>query len=316
LSPDVSKDVNTREVWGQTLAELGAENPNVVVLDADLSKSTMTKFFAQRFPERFFDCGIAEQNMVGIAAGLAASGKVAFASTFAVFATGRCFDQLRMSVSQPGLNVKIVSTHAGVTVGEDGFSHHSIEDIALVYSLPSFTVIVPADANEASQAVRVAAATDGPFYIRLSRAKSPLVYPNDYRFVVGKAILMRQGTDATIIANGLMVTAAIQAADSLLQEKITCRVLSMPTVKPLDEAAIIQAAKETGAIVTAEEHLEHGGFGSRVAEVVVKGKPVPMSLVAIKNIYTKSGTPEQLLKKCGLTADDIVAAVKDALKRK
>ena len=204
MSPDTGQEVNTREVWGQTLAQLGAENPNIVVLDADLSRSTMTRFFAERFPERFFDCGIAEQNMVSIAAGLAAAGKTVFARTFAVFATGRCFDQLRMSVSQPGLNVKIVSTHGGITVGEDGFSHHSIEDIALACSLPSFIVIVPADANEAAQAVRVAASTDGPFYIRLSRPKSPLVYPNDYRFVLGKAVLMRQGNDDTIVANGQM----------------------------------------------------------------------------------------------------------------
>jgi transketolase len=276
----------------------------------------MTKFFAERFPERFFDCGIAEQNMIGIAAGLAASGKTVFASTFAVFATGRCFDQLRMSVSQPGLNVKVVSTHAGVTVGEDGFSHHSIEDIALACSLPSFTVIVPADANEATQAVRTAASTDGPFYIRLSRSKSPLVYPDDYRFTIGKAVLVRQGRDATIIANGLMVTPSLKAAERLQQDKISCRVLSMPTVKPLDEEAILLAAKETGAIVTAEEHLEHGGLGSRVAQVVVKGKAVPMSLVAIKNIYTKSGKPEQLLQKCGLTAENIEAAVRETLKRK
>ena len=201
-------------------------------------------------------------------------------------------------------------------MGEDGFSHHSIEDIALACSLPSFTVIVPADATEAAQAVRVAAATNGPFYIRLSRAKSPLVYPGDYRFILGKAFMMRPGSDATIIANGLMLTPALKAAEHLQQDKISCRVLSMPTVKPLDEAAILQAAKETGAIVTAEEHLEHGGLGSRVAQVVVKGKPVPMSMVAIKNVYTKSGTPDQLLQKCGLTAEDIEAAVRETIKRK
>ena len=310
------QEVSTRDVYGQTLAQLGAENPDIVVLDADLSRSTMTKFFAERFPERFFDCGIAEQNMMSIAAGLAASGKTVFASTFAVFATGRCFDQLRMSVAQPGLNVKVVSTHGGITVGEDGFSHHSIEDISLACSLPSFTVIVPADAIETAQVVRVAASTNGPFYIRLSRPKTPLVYPSDYHFVLGKAAIMRPGSDATIIANGLMVAAALKAAERLQQGNISCRVLSMPTVKPLDEAAILQAAQETGAIVTAEEHLEHGGLGSRVAQVVVKGKPVPMSLVAIKNSYTKSGKPEQLLQKCGLTAEDIEAAVRETIRRK
>ena len=306
----------SREAYGKALAQMGAENPNIVVLDADLSKSTQTKFFAEKFPDRFFDCGIAEQNMMSIAGGLAATGKVVFVSTFAVFATCRCFDQLRMSIAQPGLNVKVVSTHGGVTVGEDGFSHHAIEDIALACSLPGFTVVVPADATEAVQAVRVAAATNGPFYIRLGRVKAPLVYPEDYKFVTGQAIQMREGSDVTIIANGVMVWPSLKAAEVLAQQNVSCRVVSMPTVKPLDEAAVLKAAKDTGAIVTAEEHIEHGGLGSRVALVVAQNKPVPMSFVAIKNVFTKSGKADQLLQKCGLTADDIVSAVKKVVSRK
>jgi len=277
-----------RESYGKTLIELGKENPDIVVLDADLSRSTMTQLFAGEFPNRFFDCGIAEQNMVGIAAGLAASGKIPFASTFAVFAPGRCFDQIRMSIAQPGLNVKLVTTHGGITVGEDGTSHHSIEDLSLICSLPGFTVIVPADAIETAQAVRVAATSYGPFYIRLCRPKVPLVYNQDYRFNLGKAVTMRQGKDATIIAIGLMVSAALEAADNLKREDIDCRVLNMSTLKPIDEAAIIRAAAETGAIVTAEEHLEHGGLGSMVAQVVARHQPVPMEFVAIKDTYAKS----------------------------
>jgi len=239
-----------REVYGRTLVELGRENPDIVVLDADLSRSTMTQFFAYEFPNRFFDCGIAEQNMVGIAAGLAASGKIPFASTFAVFVPGRCSDQIRMSVAQPRLNVKLVTTHGGITVGEDGTSHHAIEDLSLIGSFPGFTIIVPADAIETAQAVRVAAANYGPFYIRLCRPKTPLVYSEDYRFELGKAATMREGKDATIIAIGLMVAEALKAAENLEREGIDCRVLNMPTLKPIDEAAIIKAAAETGAIVS------------------------------------------------------------------
>ena len=308
--------VSVREAYGKILLELGMENQDIVALDADLSRSTMTRFFAREFPERFFDCGVAEQNMVGVAAGLAASGKIPFASTFAVFAAGRCFDQIRMSVAQPGLNVKLVASHGGISVGEDGTSHHSIEDLALVGSLPGFTVIVPADAIETTEAVKAAAAHLGPFYIRLCRPKLPLVYTEDYRFNLGKAVVMRQGGDATIIAIGLMVKAALEAAQNLEGEGIDCRVLNMSTLKPIDEAAITQAAAETGAIVTAEEHLEHGGLGSAVARVVAGHQPVPMALVAIKDTYAKSGKPTQLLEKYGLTAKDIERAVKSAVARK
>ena len=312
----MAQELSLREAYGKTLVELGKENPNVVVLDADLSRSTMTYFFAREFPNRFFDCGIAEQNMVGIAAGLAVSGKLAFASTFAVFVPGRCFDQVRMSIAQPGLNVKLVTTHGGISVGEDGTSHQAIEDLALACSLPGFTVIVPADAIETAQAVRVAAANYGPFYIRLCRLKLPLVYDDDYHFVLGKAVTMRRGKDITIIAIGIMVTAALEAADNLGREGIDCRVLNMPTLKPVDEAAIIRAAAETGAIVTAEEHLEHGGLGSAVARVVAKYHPVPMEFVAIKDTYAKSGKPAELLQRYGLTAKDIEQAVRRLIKRK
>lgn len=309
------QEASMRETYGRTLVELGRENTDVVVLDADLSPSTMTRYFAREFPDRFFDCGIAEQNMVGIAAGLAASGKVPFASTFAVFVPGRCFDQLRMSVAQPKVNVKLVSTHGGISVGEDGTSHQSIEDLALIGALPGFTVIVPADAIETAQAVRAAAANNGPFYIRLSRPKVPQVYANDYNFKLGKAVTMRDGRDATIIAIGIMVSPALEAAERLKREGTDCRILSMPTLKPIDESAVIKAAAETGAIVTAEEHLEHGGLGSAVSRIVARHHPVPMEFVAIKDTYGQSGTSAELLQRYGLTAGDIEQAVRSVLKR-
>ena len=308
--------VSLRETYGQTLVEIGRENRDVVVLDADLAKSTMTKFFASEFPERFFDCGIAEQNMVGIAAGLAASGKIPFTSTFAVFAPGRCFDQVRMSIAQPRFNVKLVVTHGGISVGEDGTSHQSIEDLALICSLPGFTVVVPADAVETAQAVRAAAVTNGPFYIRLGRIKLPMVYDDDYRFQVGKAVMLRDGGDVTIIAIGIMVAAALEAAENLERQGIGCRLLSMPTLKPVDEPAIIAAARDTGAIVIAEEHLEHGGLGSIVAQVVVRHQPVPMEFVAIKDTYAESGKPAELLQRYGLTAKHIEQAVQAVVRRK
>ena len=310
------QEVHLREAYGRTLLELGRANPEIVVLDADLSQSTMTKYFMAEFPERSFDCGIAEQNMMGIAAGLAASGKTPFASTFAVFAPGRCFDQLRMSIAQPKLNVKIVATHAGITVGEDGTSHQAIEDLSLICSLPGFTVVVPADATETAGAVRAAAASDGPFYIRLCRPRLPLVHTEDYRFNLGKAVTMRQGKDATIIAIGVMVAPALEAASELEHDGIDCRVLNMSTLKPIDEAAITRAAAETGALVTAEEHLEQGGLGSTVARVVARNQPVPMEFVAIKDTYASSGKPAELLQRYGLTTKDIAQAVRAVITRK
>ena len=309
-------ELATREAYGKFLVELGEENKDIVVLDADLSRSTMTKYFAEKFPERFIQCGLEEQNMVGIAAGLAVSGKIPFANTFAVFVPGRCFDQARMSVAQPGLNVKLVGTHGGISVGEDGTSHQSVEDLALVGSLPGFTVIVPADAIETAQAVRAAAATYGPFYIRLCRPKTPLIYGEDYRFSLGKAVTLKPGKDATIIAIGIMVPAALEAAKDLAQQGIDCRVLNMPTLKPIDQEAIVNAATETGAIVTAEDHLEHGGLGSAVAQVTSRRQPVPMEFIAIKDTYAQSGKPEELFQRYGLTARDIEQAVHRLVHRK
>jgi transketolase len=309
-------EASTRETYGKTLVELGRQKTDIVVLDADLSTSTMTSFFAREFPERFVDCGLQEQNMVAIAAGLAASGKIVFASTFAVFAICRCFDQLRLCISQPNLNVKIVATHGGISVGEDGISHQAIEDLALSCALPSFTVFVPADAIETAQAVRAAAGTYGPFYIRLSRPKTPIIYPEGYRFTLGKAVTMRQGKDATIIATGIMVAKALEATDILVTQDIDCRVINMHTLKPLDEAAIVRAASETGAIVVAEEHLAQGGLGSRVAQIVAKEKPVPIEFVNLGDRYAMSGKAEELLERYGLTAGHIEESVRSAVRRK
>jgi len=309
-------EASTREAYGKTLVELGRQNKDVVVLDADVSPSTMTNFFAREFPERFFNCGLEEQNMIGIAAGLAASGKTVFATTFVVFVVCRCFDQLRLCLSQPELNVKIVATHGGITVGEDGASHHAIEDLALCCALPSFTVVVPADAIETAGAIRVAASDYGPFYIRLSRPKTPIVYPEGYHFTLGKAVTMKQGKDATVIAVGIMVAKALEAADILARQGIDCRVINMHTLKPLDEAAVVKAASETGAIVVAEEHLAQGGLGSRVAQTVAKEKPVPMEFVNLGDRYAVSGKAEELLQRYGLTARDIEESVKSAVKRK
>jgi transketolase len=309
-------EASTRETYGKTLVELGRQNTDIVVLDADLSTSTMTSFFAREFPDRFFDCGLEEQNMVGIAAGLAASGKIVFVSSFAIFASCRCFDQLRLCLSQPELNVKIVATHGGITVGEDGTSHHAIEDLALYCALPGFTVVVPADAIEAAEAVRVAASEYGPFYIRLSRPRTPIIYPEGYHFTLGKAVTMRQGKDTTIIAAGIMVAKALEATDILARQGIDCRVINMHTLKPLDEAAIAKAASETGAIVVAEEHLAQGGLGSRVAQTIAREKPVPMEFVNLGDRYAVSGKAEELLQRYGLTVRDIEESVKSAVKRK
>jgi transketolase len=309
-------EASTRETYGKTLVELGRQYKDIVVLDADLSPSTMTSFFAREFPERFFNCGLEEQNMVSIAAGLAASGKIVFASTFVVFVICRCFDQLRLCISQPNLNVKIVATHGGITVGEDGISHQAIEDLALCCALPSFTVVVPADAIEAAAVVGAAASAYGPFYIRLSRPKTPIVYPEGYHFTLGKAVTMRQGKDVTIIATGIMVAKALEAADTLARQNIDCRVINMHTLKPLDEAAIVKAASETGAIVVAEEHLAQGGLGSRVAQTVARENPVPVEFVNLGDRYASSGKAEELLQRYGLSARDIEESVRSAVRRK
>ena len=308
--------VATRDAYGKTLVQLGAENKDIVVLDADLSKSTKTSDFAKAFPERFFDMGVAEQNMIGTAAGLAAAGKVPFASSFAMFATGRAFEQIRNSIAYPGLNVKIAATHAGISVGEDGASHQSIEDIAIMRALPNMTVIVPADGTETEHAIRAAVDFKGPVYIRLGRLALPVLFDETYKFEIGKAVTVREGTDATVIACGLMVGPAIEAADQLSQENIKVRVINMSTVKPVDREAIVKAAEETKAIVTAEEHNVIGGLGGAVAEVLAQTVPVVVEMVGVKDTFGESGPPAELLEKYGLTAKDVVIAVKKVIARK
>ena len=305
----------TRNRFGEVLSALGAEDPNVVFVGGDLNKSVMSVDFSQKFPERFFDLGAAEQNMMSVAAGLASAGKIPFVSTFAVFATSRAFDQIRVGISQPGLNVKIVTTHAGIVTGEDGISAQAIEDVALMTALPSFTVIVPADAVETEAAVRAAAAAHGPFYIRLSRPATPIILPPDYQFAAGKAIRLREGRDVTIIACGIMTAAALEAADILAGEGVEARVLNMATIQPIDDEAIADAAADTGAIVTAEEHQLHGGLGSAAAAVVALSTPVPMEFVALRG-YAESGKPEELLVKYNLTSADVADAARRAVSRK
>ena len=303
----------TRQAYGDALVELGANNKDLVVMDADLSKSTMTVGFSKAFPDRFFNMGIAEQNMYGVAAGLAASGKTVVASTFAMFATGRAFEIIRNSIGYPHLNVKICATHAGVTVGEDGASHQAIEDIALMRSIPGMTVLNPSDGVSAKKAVEAAVAMDGPVYVRLGRAAVPFVYDEDMDFEIGKGLTVKEGSDVTIIATGIMVNEAIQAAEKLEAEGISARIVDIHTIKPIDEEIIIKAAKETKGIVTAEEHSVIGGLGSAVAEVTAKNAPAKIKMIGIQDRFGQSGKPDQLMKEYGLTADDIVAACKELL---
>ncbi len=308
--------IATRDAYGKALKKLGAENKDIVVLDADLSKSTKTSDFAAEFPDRFFNIGIAEANMMGTAAGLAAAGKIPFASTFAMFATGRAFEQIRNSIAYTKLNVKIAATHAGLTVGEDGASHQAIEDISLMRSVPNMTVLVPADGPETEACVRAAVDFKGPVYIRLGRPGVPVLNGEGYKLTIGKAVTMRDGKDVTVIATGIMVSMALEAAETLSGEGISVRVINMHTIKPIDAEAIVTAARETGAIVTAEEHNIIGGLGSAVAEVVVENCPVPVERVGVKDVFGESGTPDDLLQKYGLTAGEIAAAVKKVLGRK
>ncbi len=307
--------VATREAFGKTLLELGKENPNIVVVGGDLNKSTFANMFGGEFPDRFFDFGPAEQNMMSVAAGFASLGKIPFVNTFAVFASGRPYDQIRVGIAQPHLNVKIVATHAGIITGEDGISAQGIEDIALMCALPGFNVIVPADSVETERAVRAAADTQGPFYIRLSRSATPVIHEDGYQFTVGKADAIRDGNDVTIIACGIMVATALEAADKLASDGIQCRVLNMHTIQPLDEEAIVRAARDTGAIVTAEEHLLSGALGSRVSQTVASNHPVPVEMVGLKG-YAESGKADELLKKYGLTAEDVERAARRAVERK
>ena len=308
--------IATRDAYGKALVKLGQINEQVVVLDADLSKSTKTNEFYKVYPNRFFNMGIAEQNLIGAACGFATAGKIPFASSFAMFATGRAFEIIRNSVAYPKLNVKICATHAGLTVGEDGASHESIEDISIMRAIPNMTVLVPADGVEAEQMILEAARVYGPMYVRLGRSAVPTIFDENYKFEIGKGTVVRQGNDATIIACGIMVYEAIKAAEELALEVINARVINMSTINPIDKELIINAAKETKAIVTAEEHSIIGGLGSAVCEVVSEECPVVVKKVGVKDSFGESGTPAELLKKYGLTANDIVKAVKEAINKK
>ena len=303
----------TRQAYGKTLVKLGEEYPNLVVMDADLSKSTQTAEFGKTYPDRFFNMGIAEQNLYASAAGLALSGKVVCASTFAMFASGRAFEIIRNSIGYTGANVKICATHAGITVGEDGASHQTFEDIALMRTIPGMTVINPSDGVSADKLIRQAVAMNGPCYIRLVRAAVPVFYGEDDTVTLGRGNTVRDGKDVTVIATGIMVSEAAAAAEKLAAEGIDVRVIDIHTIKPIDQDIIIKAAEETGAIVTAEEHSVIGGLGSAVAEVVVKNAPVRMAMVGQNDTYGESGKPDELKAKYGMTADDIIAAVKSVI---
>ena len=312
------KKIATRESYGNALAELGEKAANVVVLDADLSGATKTSVFAKKFPERFIDCGIAEGNMIGVAAGLAASGLcVPFASTFAMFASGRAFEQVRNSVCYPHLNVKIGATHGGVSVGEDGATHQCIEDFATMRVIPGMTVICPADDTEARAAVFAAYEYEGPVYLRFGRSAVPVVYdPETFKFEIGKGLVVRDGTDVTLIACGLEVNEALKAADILAEEGVSAAVIDMHTIKPLDKELVLEYAKKTGAIVTCEEHNVVGGLGAAVAECTAEECPVPVLKIGVQDVFGKSGNGNELLDKFGLTAPFIVEKAKAAIAKK
>ena len=309
--------IATREAYGNALAELGAMYPDVVVLDADLAAATKTGVFKKKFPERFFDCGIAEANMMGVAAGLATTGKIPFASTFAMFAAGRAVDQVRNSIGYPHLNVKIGATHAGLTVGEDGASHQCNEDIALMRTIPGMVVINPSDAIETRAAVEAAIKYNGPVYLRFGRFPVAVINDTpDYKFELGKGIQMADGSDVTIVATGLMVEQALIARDKLAEEGISAAVINIHTIKPIDREILVAAAQQTGAIVTAEEHNVIGGLGSAVAEAVCETCPVPVLRVGVQDAYGHSGKVPPLMKMYGLTVEDIVAKAKEAVSLK
>lgn len=307
----MAEKIATRAAYGKTLVEVGAENPDLVVMDADLSKSTMTNEFSKTYPERFYNMGIAEQNMYGVACGLALSGKVVCASTFAMFASGRAFEIIRNSIGYTGANVKVCATHAGITVGEDGASHQTFEDLALMRTIPGMTVVNPSDGASARLLLKQVIDFDGPAYVRLGRAAVPMFYDETADIKLGKGNELRPGSDVTVIATGIMVAEAMLAASQLAEEGIDVRVIDMHTIKPLDEDIIIKAARETGKIITAEEHSVIGGLGSAVAEVIVKNCPVKMEMVGQLDTYGESGKPDELKEKYGMTAADIVRAVKE-----
>ncbi len=310
------KKIATRDSFGNGLVELGNERDDFIVLDADLAAATKTGTFKKAFPERHYDCGIAEQNMVSIAAGIAATGKRVVCSTFAMFAAGRAYEQVRNSIGYPHLNVIIGATHAGISVGEDGATHQCCEDLALMRTIPGMTVINPADDTEAKAALRAAFDHDGPVYIRFGRLAVPVIFGDDYKFRIGKGVELREGTDVTVIATGLLVNEALEAYELLKAEGISARIVNMPTIKPIDKDIIVKAAADTGAIVTAEEHNVIGGLFSAVTEVLAENKPVPTVPVAVNDVFGHSGPANDLLDEFGLRAKDIVAAAKKAIAKK
>jgi len=308
--------IATREAYGAALVKFGEQNDDIVVLDADLAKSTKTIKFKERFPERFFDMGISEADMMGTAAGLAAAGKIVFASTFAIFATGRAWEQIRNSICYPNLNVKIAASHAGIAVGPDGASHQAIEDIAIMRVIPNMKVIVPADGVETEKAIDALINTPGPAYLRLGRSGVPVIYEETHEFRLGKASVLREGSDVTVMAVGTMIQIAVEAAEALAKDGIEARVLNMSSLKPIDEDAIRAAAEETGAIVTAEEHSVIGGLGGAVAEVVCETSPAPVIRVGIRDKFGRSGQAGELMAAYGLSAEKIAEAAREAVSRK
>ena len=312
----MSKKIATREAYGKALAELANTNENIVVLDADLSKSTKTSEFKAICPKRFFNMGIAEANMMSVAAGLSTCGKIPFVSTFAMFAAGRAFEQIRNAICYPRLNVKVCATHAGITVGEDGASHQTVEDLSLMRAIPNMVVISPSDAVETKAAIEAIAEYNGPCYVRLGRAPVNVINDeNNYKFEIGKGVLLNEGTDLTIVATGIMVDVALEAKEILASQGISARVINIHTLKPIDSDILVKAAKETGAIVTAEEHYIMGGLGSAVTEVVCANAPVPVKIIGTDR-FGKSGKPAELFKEYGLTPENIVKNVKDAIAMK
>ncbi len=305
-----------REYWAKALVELGKKRKDIVVLSADLSSSVKTSLFANDFPERHFNVGIAEQNMMSIAAGLAACGKTAFASTFAAFGTGRVYDQIRQSIAYPKLNVKIIATHAGITVGGDGATHQIVEDLALMRALPNMTVIVPADAPETYRAIKAVADYIGPVYVRMGRANIPTITNSKGKFKIGKATVLRDGSDVSLIGTGIMVSRCLLAAEELKKHKISARVIDLSTIKPIDTKTIVKAARETGGVVTAEEHSSIVGMGSAVAMCLVENAHVPMKRVGIPDVFGQSGASDELMEKYGLTAENIIEASHDVIGRK
>ncbi|MEP6962897.1 MAG: transketolase C-terminal domain-containing protein [Acidobacteriota bacterium] len=306
----------TREAFGKALVDLGKKNTNVVALDADLSKSTYTAAFAKEFPDRFIECGIAEANMLAIGAGLASSGKIPFAATFSAFAMNKGFEQLRVTAAFPNVNLKVVGTHSGISIGEDGPSQMSIEDLSLACSLPGFTVISPADETSMMALIHLAAEHFGPVFIRAGRSKTAIIYEAGQTFAIGKAITLLEGGDVTLIATGLLVAESIRAAQTLAAEGISARVIDMHTIRPLDREAIAKAAQETGALVVSEEHLVDAGLGVRVAQIVAETHPAAMEFVGVQNTYAESATPDELLDKYGLRARDVAEAARRAVRRK